>query len=160
MTGIVCETPKRESCYARLGPLFIGVQRQAIDNAQTLQLMEGLAAHVAREGAGKVLLIYAPDSGPTAEQRRMIVDEWGDRTGIKSFSRVALLSNSVMVRGVLTALGWLLGGKSRTRAWRPSDWKKCLEWLEEGAKFDMGAAETTFRDVLAHCGYDFAAATR
>ena len=160
MNGIVCETAQRDACYARLGPLFLGVQRQAIDNDQTQSLMESLAAHVKREGPGKVLLIYAPDAGPTAEQRRMIVDEYGDRTGIKSFSRVALLSNSTMVRGVLTALGWLLGGKSRTRAWKPSDWKKCLEWLHEGAAFDLAAAELAFKDVLSHCGYDFATATR
>ncbi len=143
-----------------MGPLLLGVQRGPLDNLETQGLMEGLVANVKLDGPGKVLMIYAPDAGPTAEQRRIIVDEYGDRTGIKSFSRVALLSNSVMVRGVLTALGWLLGGKSRTRAWKPSDWKKCLEWLREDATFDLLAAEAVFKDALAHCGYEFATATR
>jgi len=161
MKGFVCETAGREACYVRVGLLFLGVQRATLSDAQTRSLLDGIAANVDRMGPGKGLLMFAPDAAPTSEQRRMIVEEYGERTGIKNFRRVALLTNSAIGRGVLTALSWLTSGtRTRTRAWKPKEWHAALSWLREDVDFDVNAAVTAFNDVLRYCSYEPAAAVQ
>jgi len=153
MDGFVCETQDRQACYVRVGTLFLAVQQAALTDLQTRALMDGIVAEVQRNGPGTALLMFAPTASPTVEQRRIIIEEYGERTGIKSFRRVALLSSSMVARGVLTALGWLSSG-SRMRALKPSEWRRALAWLAEDATFDLELAEARFRALLTHCGCD------
>jgi hypothetical protein len=73
----------------------------------------------------KGVLIYTPKSGPSAPQRaRANAAFEGTKAGIPT----AVMTGSRMVRGIVTAFSWALGGK--IKAFAPNDFQGAVEYLE------------------------------
>jgi hypothetical protein len=67
----------------------------------------------------------------------------------KNLKRIALLTDSALARGSLTAFGWLVGAKLRYKAYRPSEGEAALTWLGEQVRFDLARARAALTDVIA-----------
>lgn len=56
------------------------------------------------------LLIYSEGGSPSVTQRARIADAWKSQGRV---AHVALMTESKLARGFLTAIGWLIGGKMK-----------------------------------------------
>lgn len=74
------------------------------------------------------ILIYSQGSSLTAKQRSRIADYWNNDP--RPTPRVALMTNSLAERAILTAIGWLLRTqKEPPRAFGHADLDAAVYWL-------------------------------
>ena len=107
-----------------------------------------------REEAGGppiALFLYSPVKAPTAEQRNILQKEFAERLGFDKHTYGALLSDSMVARGALTAVAWLTGMKTRT--FRPDLYRDGLRWLAETKTFEMVTALELLSEAIRAVGY-------
>ncbi len=92
--------------------------------------LEQVAQSVTEHGPFHCFLSYSLTQGPSAKQRRM-VQEREHRLQLKNMNRVALISQSTLVRGAITAAAWLIPGKRELRAFPAAEVDHALAWLAE-----------------------------
>ena len=90
----------------------------------------------------------ASKATPTAAQRKQLEAEEA-RFAFGNVERNAILSDSAVVRGAITAIQWLLRSKAQMKAFRVDHVTQALQWLHEREPFDLAEAETTARAVMA-----------
>jgi hypothetical protein len=73
----------------------------------------------------KGVLVYTPRSGPSAPQRARANAAF---EASKADIPTAVMTGSRMVRGIVTALSWALGGK--IKAFAPDDFQGAVDFLE------------------------------
>jgi hypothetical protein len=73
----------------------------------------------------KGVLVYTSKSGPSASQRARSNAAF---EASKADIPTAVMTGSRMVRGIVTALSWALGGK--IKAFEPNDFQGAVEYLE------------------------------
>jgi hypothetical protein len=81
----------------------------------------------------------------SSKQRQLAVESQGS----KPLKRIALLTDSALARGSLTAYGWLVGSRVRYKAYRPTEGEAALAWLAEQVRFDLAQARAALADVSA-----------
>jgi hypothetical protein len=69
----------------------------------------------------------------------------------RKVERVALLTESLVLRGVLTAFGWLIP-RIELKTFDPKDEAVCLDWMAEKAKFDRAEAVLLLRMLRGRVG--------
>jgi hypothetical protein len=74
--------------------------------------------------------------------------EFVDRQDVRPLDRVALLTDSQVLRSAMTAFAWL-APKLRFRAFATSDRASCYQWLSEVGTFDDSRAEAAWIDGAA-----------
>lgn len=84
-------------------------------------------------------LVHFRGSAPNSVQRG-IAAKFVAKHKLPSIS-IALLTDSTLTRGAVTAFNWLLP-TLRTRAFAPNDLNGAFGWLATLAKFDLGAAKS------------------
>jgi hypothetical protein len=139
-----------DDAHARVGPLAVNVNvERKITDAHIRDYMRA-TLEAARGNWARVSLSYFAHDVPNARQRQIIVDELKSH-GAPAPDRTALLTDSAMMRGALTAFSWVI--RSDTGAFSVIDRRKALVWLAERVPFDVGegleALEECFR-VVGH----------
>jgi hypothetical protein len=81
-----------------------------------------------------MLLIHGDGGSPSSKQRARIAEYW--KTSGRKTPRTAMLTNSMVTRGVLTAITWLLRD-SESKAFPLDAFQDALAWLH----FDGSVAE-------------------
>jgi hypothetical protein len=137
-----------DEAHARVGPLAVNVNvDRTITDTHIRDYMKVVIAAARGEWA-RVSLSYFAHDVPNARQRQIIVDEL-KRNGVPHPERTAILTDSALMRGALTAYSWLTGSDARSCA--VADRRQALVWLAEKAPFDvdeaLGALEECFRAV-------------
>jgi len=89
----------------------------------------------------KGALTFSPFQSPNAAQRDRLRRSL--QHGVQGSPRVAVLSDSAMVRGAMTALSWFVKSV-HAKGFRPMESDEAMKWLAQYLKFD--AAEV--RDAL------------
>lgn len=84
---------------------------------------------------------------PNAVQRQMASD-FIVGNNVRPIGRVAVLTDSAILRGAMTAFGWLMP-KMHVRAFRADDSASALQWLREAGAFDESQAMATWNDAHA-----------
>jgi hypothetical protein len=102
-----------------------------------------------------VQLLYSPLRGPSTSERRLLVErDIGNVLG--QARRMAVLTDSALVRGAVTAQAWMLRAISsrgtQTSAYKPQHYRKALRDLLLTAPFDLAEAETMLRLVAEEVG--------
>jgi hypothetical protein len=100
-------------------------------------------------GPAKAMIIFGIGEGPNAKQRQVLAEEYAD---LGKNMRVALLTDSVVARGVLTAIGWLLS--SQTKAYGLRELNTALSALAAHAKFNAAQVRTALVEVIRLTGAD------
>lgn len=134
-------TREGEVVAARVGDLWISVQPdRPIDDAAWRAHLDFSVEEVARNGPYPGLLVWAPKHGPSAHQRRIMTDEYRKPLRLDQQRACAVITESAIVRGILTAFSWL-GSGTAMNAFAPPDAAKAFDWLALHVSFDRKQAE-------------------
>jgi hypothetical protein len=98
----------------------------------------------------KVSMVCSVYAHPNARQRKAMSDFFA-RHRLEKLERIALVTDNVLVRGALTAFGWIVP-KVRVSAFRSSDAASGFQWLREAAPFPESAAMLAWEDALTTLG--------
>jgi hypothetical protein len=112
-----------------------------VTDDEWLQYLHACARLIAEEGPFHAWLIWAPGEGPNAKQRKMTAVDEREALKLWEFRRCAVLTDSLLARGVLTALRWLANTDTKTKGFAVNDVSGALIWLREQAKFDVHRAQ-------------------
>jgi hypothetical protein len=135
--------------YRQIGELSVNLcVAKTISDAGWRDYLTGTLALSRKAGGGpKVSLAALLHVHPNAVQRRATSD-FIEREGVRPIERIALLTDSQLLRGAMTAFGWAMP-KSRFRAFKGDDHRGGLAWLNEVASFDAERAEQIWLEACA-----------
>jgi hypothetical protein len=133
--------------YGRQGTLLIiACAAKSWSDAAWTEFLEGtLALEAEMGGPALLVLTYFPDGNPTARQRRASVDV---AKKSRLADRVALLSDSAIIRGAFTAIQWVLGKQTDQKAFRPSEVSEAIDWLAQAHAIDVIAARRQAKALI------------
>lgn len=135
------------NCYFRqidsIG-ISVCIARKITDEEWQQYLLGGLRIAQALGAPPRVSLACFEGDIPDARQRRMLVEHLAEHR-LPAMERAAMITDSALVRGALTAFGWLVP-KTTLRAFRPVDLGAALDWLSQGAQFDRDLAAEAWRE--------------
>lgn len=92
-------------------------------------------------GQFKAAINLAQGFNPNARQRGM-VKEREPVLGIRDVERLALVTNSSLVRGAMLAIFWLVGNSNRMKPFSPLHTSDALSWCRDVATFDVELASS------------------
>jgi hypothetical protein len=118
---------------------------------QFVAMLDEIAAHQDKHGPTRVNMLYSGGQATTQNQR-LRLKEYNDSGRIMQSARVALLTESALIRSVGNA-SRVLFRKISFRLFAPTDLAAALSWLNEAGRFDPNEARRLFLDLLAHVGY-------
>jgi hypothetical protein len=103
-----------------------------------------------RENTIPYSLQYSLTQGPPARVRKLI----GKRLGDRMFPNFVLISDSAVVRGILTAISWLIPNpRTKVRAFSPGQEKNALAHLAELRPFKIDVAHAALDALVKEVGY-------
>jgi len=132
---------------ARVGRLWIGASgpRAIADNAWR-EYLQRFAAAVKADGPVHGVLFWALTQGPSPRQRMMLTHEFADVIRIDAHRRIAVVSDSALVRGTITAINWFV--RKNLMAFPPREVPRALEWLSAEVTFDLREARSTLEEIV------------
>jgi len=104
-----------------------------------------LALEQQHGGPATLVLAYFAAGNPTATQRKMSADATQKS---RLADRVALVTESVVIRGAFTAIQWILGKTTANKAFSPGDVRKAIAWLAEAQPVDADATYRLARQLI------------
>jgi hypothetical protein len=138
----------RNVACARVGSLWIiATGSDPIADEAWRQYLEHMAASVAKYGPLHGILTWAPKHGPSTKQRKMLTGEYADAVQLSARRRTAVISDSTVVRGTLTAINWV--ARKKLLAFGLQEVDLAFDWLAEDAEFERAAAEQAFAQAAA-----------
>ncbi len=141
-------TRRGEVAATRVGDLWIYVgPDRPLDDATWREYLELCAEEVRTNGPYPGIMVWAPRHGPSAHQRRIMTVEYADRLRLDQQKRFALITESVLVRGIMTALSWVAAG-TKMNAFAPAEVGRAFDWLGEEIRFDRERADDALRELL------------
>lgn len=100
----------------------------------------------------KVSMAMFTEVIPSAHQRGRLAGFLKSQN-VPQLLRVSILTDSALVRGAMTAFGWIMP-RTTMRAFAADDVPACLQWLHAGAPFDQAKAAVAWADGLRIVGLD------
>ena len=145
----IASTDKTQA-FGRIGQLLIGAtSARKMTDQGCHEMVEYIARQVALGFPTRFVLQYSPTQSPSAAQRRLFTE------GAPSFSNaelVIILTDSQLARGAVTAMTWLIRGKVKMRAYKPSEHQEALRVLAGLTPFSMQEATALLTTVVAAVG--------
>jgi len=92
------------------------------------------------------VLFWSPTQGPSARQRKMLTEEFADGIRLDAQRRVAVLTDSAIVRGTVTAIHWFM--RQKFIAFTPREVERALDWLAEEVVFDRAEARRALAQII------------
>jgi hypothetical protein len=100
----------------------------------------------------KVSMAMFTEAFPSAMQRGKLAAHL-KKNNVPKLVRVAVLTDSALIRGAMTAFGWIMPNTSM-RAFEVLDVGGCLKWLQLGAPFDQKRASAAWAEGRRMLGLD------
>ncbi len=150
----VYATKGREVVFAAVDDLLVQVisAPQVSDELWT-EACEATTAFYREERPFSAQLAYSPSAGPNARQRdisKKYQEQW---TGFDEIRHLALLTDSIIVRGAVTALSWIMPKqKFAMKAYACREHAAALKWLAAQGSFDETEGTMLFRELVAYSG--------
>jgi hypothetical protein len=140
-------TLDRNMACARVGNLWlVAAGSHPIGDDTWRQYLEYGAATVTSRGPFHGILFWSLKQGPSTRQRRMLTDEFAQAVRLDLQRRVALISDSGLVRGTITAINWL--ARKKVTAFAPREVARALDWLAEDIAFDRAEAQNALDQTI------------
>jgi hypothetical protein len=95
--------------------------------------------------AANVSLLCCVNAYPNARQRQMASD-FMKRHYLRDMERVAVVTESVIIRGAMTAFSWIMP-KIRVRAFDTNETRDAFQWLREVGTFDEATAIESWHEA-------------
>jgi hypothetical protein len=147
-TAPLLKTRRGAFAEARCGDLLISASARAFDDAEWREHCDNMRTLNNLSTPCYSAIILAIVAGPNSAQRQILAEEYRDVT----IRRMALLTESIVARGGLTAIGWLLSVK--VKAYAPREHGKALDWLRQEATFDTSEAMARIGEIFRVLGAD------
>lgn len=126
---------------SRVGPLVLTVTWP--DDLTDQQVDAFIQHELAQRRGGLATVSLTQNLGnPYSTRQRQRVGKLMEDAAFKP-KRIGLITESVIARGAVTALGWVIGVPAA--AYPPSEVERALTWLREGDVFDTAAALAAHR---------------
>jgi hypothetical protein len=125
--------------------LVVAGTRAITDETWREHLGHSAADAVSHQPAHGVLF-WSPTQGPSARQRKMLTEEFANAIGTSAERRVAVLTDSAMVRGTVTAIHWFT--RKKFIAFSPKEVDRALDWLAEDVAFDRAKARRALEQAI------------
>lgn len=93
---------KSNTAWELCGNVFVIVHNQ--NNPTDEEYKNTLDAYEKHQGQFDSILIHSEGGGPNSKQRKMTADFWKG----KEIPKTVIMTSSVMTRGIVTALSWIL----------------------------------------------------
>jgi hypothetical protein len=100
----------------------------------------------------KVSMAMFTDGFPSALQRGRLAGHLKTH-GVPPLVRVAVLTDNALIRGAMTAFGWIMP-RTTLRAFEVLDVPNCLKWLHDGGEFDQKRAIAAWAEARRMVGLD------
>jgi hypothetical protein len=140
------EKPLRTMAHrVALGIVFVRHRSQAPRDEDWQQFLADIGAQM-KPGQPLQVLVKTDDAGPNSVQRNQI-NRLAQSKGASL--RVAVMSNSRLVRGIITAFSWM--GSLQIRSIEPTDYKAALAFLG-AAQVSPGEAARLIAEIEATVG--------
>ena len=136
-----------EMYYRQLNELSVTVSTvKTISDEDWNGYLEGTLAIAKRSGlAANVSLLCCVNAYPNARQRQMASD-FMNRHYLREMERIAVITESVVVRGAMTAFSWIMP-KVRVRAFDSTETRDAFRWLREIGTFDEARAVEAWQEA-------------
>jgi hypothetical protein len=103
---------------------------------------------VKKHGPFHAWLVMVFEHGPTAPQRKYLVETSRDALKLTQIYRSIMVTDSTFLRGILTAAQWMSRTDMQTMGVSPKNVRGGIEWMNERAKFDPAAAMGAYEALL------------
>jgi hypothetical protein len=100
----------------------------------------------------KVSIAMFTEAFPSAYQRGKLASHL-KKHGVPPLARVAVLTDNALIRGAMTAFGWIMP-RTTLRAFEVLDVPGCLKWLHDGGEFDQKRAAAAWAEARRTVGLD------
>jgi len=100
----------------------------------------------------KVSMAMFTEGFPSAFQRSKLAAHLKNHK-VPPLVRVAVLTDSALIRGAMTAFGWIMPNTTM-RAFEVLDVGGCLKWLQQGGHFDHNKASAAWAEARRMVGLD------
>lgn len=131
----------------RSGRLVVMVHGDTPGTHEEFHHMMELGKEATQVGAGRMLVYAAGRGGPDPEQRRAIGDKLRAH-GVSTFKTV-VVTESALVRGIMTALSWV--SPMATRCFAPCALDKAAEALDLSDE-ERSTLDTLLQDLTSAAG--------
>jgi hypothetical protein len=132
---------------ARVGNLWlVAVGSRPIGDDTWRQYLGYSAGTVTNRGPFHGVFFWSLKQGPSARQRTMLTNEFAQAVRLDAQRRVALISDSALVRGTITAINWL--ARKKVVAFAPREVARALDWLAEEVAFDRAEAQSALDQTI------------
>jgi hypothetical protein len=147
-------SPNRQIASAVRGQLHVTVLgRGEWTDADWRSFVMANVEHGKAYGWPTAALSFSSGHAPNATQRRMSV-ELVPKEGLAAQKRIALLSDSAIMRMSMNAWGMVTRQVSELKAFRPIHHAQAFAWLGEKEAIDAPSSLAVLRDLLAGAGFD------
>jgi hypothetical protein len=139
----------RDGCVAseRVGSLWLAATGgRRIEDDAWREYLGHATASVTRDGPFHGVLFWAPKHGPSTGQRKMLTHEFAKGVRLDAQRRVALVSDSALVRGTMTAIQWFT--RSNVSPFAPREAERALAWLSADIAFDRAQATRALEELI------------
>ena len=147
-TDRVWSTRNKELCLGRTGSLALVVGGRHWTDEAWREYCDLYSQMVVHQGPAQAVFNLSPVYGPTSAQRKLLFDEYYRAHGIEHIRRFVLLTESPIVRGIVTALSWFARGDQKTRAEPPARATEALAWVRAEAAFETAEAVEKFAVMI------------
>jgi hypothetical protein len=138
--------------FRQLDELTINVSTaRTIDDADWVTFLgDSLAISRKLRVATKVSLICSVHTYPNARQR-MAASEFLLRNRLEKMGRIAVVTDSTLMRGAMTAFSWVMPNVG-VNAFRSGEAAAAFHWLHESGSFDEAQAMLAWKDAQTRLG--------
>lgn len=136
----------------RVNELLVAASgNRPITDAAWQEYLDLASDSVRTDGPFKGLMLWWPVNAPSSGQRNMLVEKYAEKIRLDMQKRAAVVADSLLIRGAMTAIGWFSKGGTVVKPFSPTDPRIAFDWLAEEVKFDRQEAEATRLRVIAAC---------
>jgi SpoIIAA-like len=138
--------------FRQLDQLTINIATtRSIDDKDWVAFLEDTLAISRTLGvAAKVTMVCCVYAYPNARQR-MAASDFLTRHRLEKMGRVAVVTDSTLMRGAMTAFGWIMP-KINISAFRSAEVSGAFQWLHEVGTFDQAQALLAWQDAQTKLG--------
>ena len=149
---MIYSTKNKQIVLARTGDLMVmAVAPVTIDDETWADSIDRFVDFHTNEPVS-LFINYAPTHVPTTRQRDMLAKAWVDYPQLMNAKSGALLTDSLLVRGAVTAMNWLSRGGLETRSFKTNQHDEAISWLNQRGNFDEHQASLLLATLVAHTG--------
>ncbi len=99
------------------------------------------------QGMYSAVLTWSPIGQPTSRQRRLAKDMLAE-LDLTKISRQALVTDSALVRGALTAISWLASLPYPIKPFKPSEVEHAIAWLCAVSSADPASVKAVLSSMI------------